>query len=545
MSLTLQYKPFLEWDNRRSRSRESISIAKLRGIVTEAGQIHANLGNALTKIAKVLSQAETWMKKHNSLLHRCGVLGDGQVDYYTKGTRRPTLPEIEAAVKDAKQNVALDLEEAITLHGVAKRSQEWIDRSLLVAPKRSKRAAKPKWSAKGRSSSSSSLSTAGDSEKEKRRFTIGDIISLIEEAHEIPIDTINDVSRLQMQLDDVKFWQRKAQDELEKVSIGFQTVREAITMTYGEPSEYFNETSAETEKNDGTATGMANKQQNGNATVHRVVALNGSNGANNGTSRLGRARDKAATNGQKSNGKAPSTTSSSSSASHLRSASSPVGSSTTNSNNPGTTTSTGNANSTPTTSKATFKPRANSLGIVLKILSSLVTDCKNSGVMTDEETMVLTLEKVAGWCSKSLHYVANSKDVFEKRSFQEFDTFINDGAALLDSCAPQLLNDTESRQLQSRKQDDDYMEVDGEGNDASDATVLSSSDDEWFDLVSEQLERLRRMQKHRDQFIVWCTEVNNVLDGKDKRLTIKAIDKLAKQSNAYPPSEYTTIEASL
>jgi hypothetical protein len=66
----VQYQPFLEGDNRRNQRRSCLSIEKLRNITEEGNSVHANIGNATSKISRILAQAESWYEQHKALLVR-------------------------------------------------------------------------------------------------------------------------------------------------------------------------------------------------------------------------------------------------------------------------------------------------------------------------------------------------------------------------------------------------------------------------------------------------------------------------------------------
>lgn len=66
-----EYKPFLEWDNRRSSGRSCMSLEKLRQIVERGTAIPANVGSTVTKMSKVLEQAEAWYESvHKGRMNR-------------------------------------------------------------------------------------------------------------------------------------------------------------------------------------------------------------------------------------------------------------------------------------------------------------------------------------------------------------------------------------------------------------------------------------------------------------------------------------------
>ena len=105
-----KYKPYLDWDNRRSEGRSCLSLEKLRTIVAEASRIHANIGSASGKMSRILTQAEGWVKEYETLLVRCNIVkkdeADSQQHFFV------TLPQMAAAAEAAVSGVSLDLDEA-------------------------------------------------------------------------------------------------------------------------------------------------------------------------------------------------------------------------------------------------------------------------------------------------------------------------------------------------------------------------------------------------------------------------------------------------
>ena len=120
--VNLQYKPFLEGDNRRTQRRSCISISKLQRILGEGQSIHANLGNATSKVARILAQAETWYKKHESLLLRCSS-NSQQADGISR-QQNVQIAELTEAVESAASGVSLDLDEALELKELAEKKSK-------------------------------------------------------------------------------------------------------------------------------------------------------------------------------------------------------------------------------------------------------------------------------------------------------------------------------------------------------------------------------------------------------------------------------------
>ncbi|CAB9497258.1 Nucleosome-remodeling factor subunit [Seminavis robusta] len=212
----VKYKPYLDWDNRRSEVRSCLSMTTLRTICDEANAIHANIGNAAGKMARILAQAEDWQKKHETLLLTCKIIPSDQASFVPQDKSRVTLAMMTAASEAAASEVSLDLDEAKELMKLVEKVKDWTTRATNAAPKRSKR------QSRGR----------------KPKLTVDDIIGLIKEAERLPVDTSEEVNRLQIQLSTVQEWRAKAREELENIYNGFQKLRHVADETYGPPQEY-------------------------------------------------------------------------------------------------------------------------------------------------------------------------------------------------------------------------------------------------------------------------------------------------------------------
>lgn len=210
----------MESENKKRGVRSCLSLEKLRHIVAEGTAIHANIGSSVTKLGRVLSQAEGWFENNESLLVRAGVL---KVDGKFK-VGSVSLSELTNAVSAASANISFELEEAAALQEVVSKIHTWVDRTGNAAPiKRSKRVGKGRWSCK------------------PTRFRVQDLEELIEEARTLPIPTDEEVHRLEIQLDEVRAWRIKARSDLKEIATGFHNLRSAIESIHGSPEEFYNE----------------------------------------------------------------------------------------------------------------------------------------------------------------------------------------------------------------------------------------------------------------------------------------------------------------
>jgi PLU-1-like protein len=187
----------------------------LREIVGELNQIHVNVGPPASKIAKILAQAETWYSSHVGLLRRCRLLTEGS-EFQTELEQQVEPAELEVALQDAESNVSLQLEEALKLRKLLEKANNWRQQVSLIAPKRSKRSGK----------------------SARSRLTLEDLISLIAESTDIPIDTDDDVHRLQIQLSTVEAWRSQVSTQLEGIIDGFQKLQSRVRNVYGEAEDF-------------------------------------------------------------------------------------------------------------------------------------------------------------------------------------------------------------------------------------------------------------------------------------------------------------------
>lgn len=341
-----KYKPYLDWDNRRSEGRSCLSLATLRKIVEEASQIHANIGSASGKMSRILAQAEEWAKEYETLLVRCKIVEkeepNQQAYFYV------TLPQMTAAAEAAASGVSLDLDEAKELENLVKSVKGWSDRVTNAAPKRSKRQGRGK----------------------KPKVTVDDIIELIRESADLPVDTSDDVNRLQIQLSEVQEWRAKARQELEEILSGFQKLRLVVDEMYGLPSEYSrnNDDSKEDASDDDEARSES-RLDSGNSSRE----------------------EKRTTEGETS----------STAASEQDSES--------------------------------LTRLGNGQCNVNQLIKNYNKEAKSFGVLSGEVEAGDQLERISTWCVRSLKYLVTQRDVFDKRFFGAFDRFIAEGRNLCSS----------------------------------------------------------------------------------------------------------------
>jgi hypothetical protein len=330
-----------------------LSIEKLRKIAEEGNSIHANIGNGASKISRILAQAEIWYEQHRPLLVRCNLK-----ESTTHSPRSCVeLAELTKAVDSSASDVALDLDEAVELKKLLKRTEDWFERVSMVAPKRSKRHCRAT----------------------RSRFTVEDLVGLIEEASSLPVDTEEEVKRLQMHLSDIQTWRLQASHELEKIGLGFEQLRETINLAYGLPKEFsldqfckFQESNGES---DCEQSDLKEADNRDSMEVDDPVCINESNEDVN--------------------------------------------------------------SQTDTTSTAGSDDEANVFSHIEKgdsnvhlMIRELQKGAKGKGVITAEAEMADLLESVSRWCVRSLKYLSFPREIFDKRFFGAFDRFIKEGREL-------------------------------------------------------------------------------------------------------------------
>lgn len=192
-----------------------MSIEKLRELSNEADQIFAILGHAASKMKKVLAESEIWYSSHSTLLRRCGLLNCDNA-YENAPQCYVELCELESAVRDAESSLSVEIQEASNLRDVLERVVDWRRQVSLIAPKRSKRSGK----------------TA------RSKLTLFDLMSLVERSTDIPIDTTDEVNRLQVQLSTIEAWRYQVSSELESIVDGFEKLQTRILSVYGDAESF-------------------------------------------------------------------------------------------------------------------------------------------------------------------------------------------------------------------------------------------------------------------------------------------------------------------
>lgn len=420
-----KYKPYLDWDNRRSLGRSCLSLDTLRTIVDEGNAIHANIGNAIGKMTRILAQADGWVKENEALLLTCKIIPLEGSTVQPLDKRFVTLEGMTAVSEAAGSEVSLDLDEAKQLLELVEAVKDWSNRVANAAPKRSVRG-------RGR----------------KAKFTVDDIIGLIKEATNIPVDTTEDINRLQIQLSGVQEWRAKAREKLEEIANGFIKLRHVVDEMYGAPTKYSRIKSDKAESNDDEKsdekgeTGVSEEKK----VPEDMSAVSASTACsepdNEGIPNFGN----------------------------------------------------GNCN-------------------VNQLIKAYRREAKAFGVASGEVEAAERLEKVSNWSVKSLKYLVNQRDVFDKRFFGAFDRFVGEGRVLI---GPQETSNANA-----------VIELDDEAL----AQKLNTS---WTTFVAEQLQRLDVLVADREQFSAWCNYAEAQLLSGDKRPSLEKLKDVSDRSRAFP-----------
>ena len=327
-----------------------MSISQLRAIVDEGNAIYANVGNSITKISRVLVQAENWYRSHSSLLEHCGILSKEHAVENIAKTLLTTIPEMSAAVDAARMNVSLDLEEAMQLRKILAKTSNWYERVTLIAPKRNKR----------------------HSKGSRSKFSLKDLIGLIEEAPNLPIDTNESVNRLQDQLNDVEIWRSKASEALHEILVEFSGLKSHIEDVYGEADDYsidqVSEDFVSDEENVKDEIEVSEKSENKDAG-------DGDNSSDNNSGNVLESRS-------------------------------------------------GGKEEVPGSNRG-----SNSV-TVFRLVRELKEETKDISVNTAEGEIADLLDSVSKWCIKSFKYLSTPREVFDKRFFGAFDRFVAEGEEL-------------------------------------------------------------------------------------------------------------------
>ncbi len=327
-----------------------MSIRQLRAIVDEGNAIYANVGNSIAKISRVLVQAENWYGSHSSLLEHCGILSRDHAVENAPKALFTTIPEMSAAVEAARMNVSLDLEEAMELRKILAKTSSWNERVTLIAPRRNKR----------------------HSKGSRPKFSLKDLIGLIEEASNLPIDTNESVNRLQDQLNEVEIWRSEASKALHEILVEFSGLKSHIEDVYGEAEDYSMEQISQdyVSDDDNVEDEIEVSEKNENKDAGESDNTSDNNSENMLESRSGGREDVPMSN------------------------------------------------------------RGSNSVAIFRLIRELKEETKDISVNTAEGEIADLLDSASNWCIKSFKYLSTPREVFDKRFFGAFNRFVAEGEEL-------------------------------------------------------------------------------------------------------------------
>mmetsp|Transcript_11570 Transcript_11570/g.21629 ORF Transcript_11570/g.21629 Transcript_11570/m.21629 type:complete len:2140 (-) Transcript_11570:138-6557(-) len=211
------YRPLLMGDNRRSNNRTCCAFTELKKIVEEAQKIPSNLGNSFIKINRIYNEAELWMDTYKDLLERCGI--NSNVSQNNMPKKPVTINEVSTAIERATKDLAVDLDEVKKLEEMVAHSQYWF----------------------AKASDYLSVWSKLDSSRRNSRnqkFTVEDVVELIEKSEMIPLDTSEDVKRLKLLLNDVKSFRKEAQRKFEDITDALSGLVKGREDRHGNANEF-------------------------------------------------------------------------------------------------------------------------------------------------------------------------------------------------------------------------------------------------------------------------------------------------------------------
>jgi len=302
-----------------------------------------------------LAQAEDWYSSHLPLLERCGLSSNGK---FVKNSKESyvKIEDMSAAAEVARSSIALDLDEAMNLRKLLDKCTSWNERVALIAPKRNKR----------------------HNRGGRARFKLEDLIDLVEEASSLPIETDENVNRLQIQLNIVATWRSEASKKLQSINSGFNYLKSHVEEVYGEAKDYsidrISDSSNDDEDSMSDECGEASNVEL-NKDAEEVFKRADSVGVKDNLPEVEYIV-----------------------VSHEDDAIADRGS--------------------------------NSSVIVFRLIKEFKEGAKDIGVITVEGEIGDLLDSVSKWCVKSFKYLNTPRDVFDKRYFGAFDRFIVEGEDL-------------------------------------------------------------------------------------------------------------------
>lgn len=293
----------------------------------------------------------------------------------------------------------------------------------------------------------------------KLSFSIVDILSLISEATSLPVPTDDVVARLQHQLILIKQWQESAVKDIEAILNGFRRLRVAINETYGMPSEY---------KRD--LLGMESKEMSwdNDEVATEDFAVDSEE------------KKSSACDVDRDDG----------------------------------------SGATMESDDDSLLPGLESECNIQSLIKNFSQDTRTTSIITPEQETALKLDSIARWCMKSVKYLENQREIFDKRFFGAFDRFISEGEELLLISTPIFVTTKDPTAVNTQHSRE----------------LLHQLHLEWSEIVSDQLVRLRLLLSDRQEYIYWSNQTELTLSSTDRRPSLEKLKELAEKSREFPGS---------
>eukprot|EP00977_Amphora_coffeiformis_P002794 scaffold528_cov165-Amphora_coffeaeformis.AAC.6 len=141
-----------------------------------------------------------------------------------------------------------------------------------------------------------------------------------------------------------------------------------------------------------------------------------------------------------------------------------------------------------------------------EMIHELTKEIVSSSITTPEMELVSNVEHLSRWVARSVKYLSESDDIFDKRFFGAFDRFLSEGK---DLCG--------------------CFSVVTSKNQATCNLNQSSSQ-----ILNDQLMRMNVLMSDRDKFSFWCAQAAKILSKEDKRCTAEKLQEMKIKSDKFP-----------
>ena len=143
---------------------------------------------------------------------------------------------------------------------------------------------------------------------------------------------------------------------------------------------------------------------------------------------------------------------------------------------------------------------------VAALVADYVKQAQAATVRTPESELSSEIDAVCRWLNKSVKYLEDQREVFDKRFFGAFDRILVEGKEF------------------SNAADVDRLEEDCVG-----VTIAARAT--WTSVVSDQIERLDIILQERERYNSWCRMATGAID--EQKLSVEALLELYKQSTTF------------